>query len=124
MEIDDLRSEAERYGFAYLLTVRDDDRPHIVAVDPEWEGRSLVTSVGRGTAANVSARPEITLCYPPVDDGGYSLIVDGRGSVDRDHVVTFTPHSAVLHRPATPGSPSQTGCDHDCKPVGSASSAS
>lgn len=117
--IDDVRAETERYGFAYLLTVRESQRPHIVAVTPEWVGQSMVMSVGRGTAANAAARPEITLCYPPVEDGGYSLIIDGRGSVDRDEVLTFAPEGAVLHRPATPGSESATGCENDCKPIGS-----
>ncbi len=116
--IDELRSESGRYGFAYLLTVSDDQRPHIVATHAEWAGDVLVMSVGRGTAANATARPEVTLCFPPVEDGGYSLIVDGGATVDRDGVLTFTPRSAVLHRPATPGTESATGCEHDCKPVG------
>ena len=77
--IDDLAAATEEFGWAYLLTVRDDLRPHIVAVTPAWDGSHLVMDVGRGTARNAVARSSISLCYPPVEDGGYSLIVDGAG---------------------------------------------
>ena len=82
--IDDLVTATAERGWAYLLTVRDDLRPHIVAVDPVWDGEQMVIAVGKGTAHGVSQRPLISLCYPPVEDGGYSLIVDGDGAVDGD----------------------------------------
>jgi hypothetical protein len=96
----ELRAKTAEYGWAYVLTVRDDLRPHVVSVTPEWDGDVLVLSVGRGTAANASTRPAITLCYPPVDPGGHSLILDGIASADGDQLVRLTPTSAVLHRPA------------------------
>jgi hypothetical protein len=49
---------------------------------------------------NASVRSSITLCYPPTDSTGFSLIVDGIASVD-DERITLTPTSAVLHRPAS-----------------------
>ena len=101
----DLAAATGDYGWAYLLTVRDDLRPHIVAVTPEWDGESLLMNVGRGTARNAAARPSVSLCYPPVEDGGYSLIVDGEATADDDATVCFTPTGAVLHRPAPKGSP-------------------
>ncbi len=117
--IDDLAEAIGGYGWAYLLTVRDDLRPHIVAVTPAWDGEQLVMDVGRGTARNASARVAISLCYPPVDDGGYSLIVDGVASVDGEATVRFSPTGAVLHRPAPAGfTGSATGCGNDCEPVG------
>jgi hypothetical protein len=97
--LDELESATAGYGWAYLLTVRDDLRPHVVAVSPIWEGTVLVAEVGRGTASHVAARPDISLCYPPIEAGGYSLIVDGTGAVE-DQTVRFTPAGAVLHRPA------------------------
>ena len=57
-------------------------------------------SVGRGTARNAAARSAISLCYPPVDDGGYSLIIDGTAAVDGEATVRLAPTGAVLHRPA------------------------
>ncbi len=117
--IADLAAATAEYAWAYVLTVRDDLRPHVVAVSPVWHGDQLEMSVGRGTARNAAARPTISLCYPPVTDGGYSLIVDGMASVDGETTVRFTPSGAVLHRPAPDGSPGSTaGCGNDCEPVG------
>lgn len=117
--IDDLVATTAEYGWAYLLTVRDDLRPHIVAVTPTWDGGNLVMDVGRGTARNAAARMSISLCYPPVEDGGYSLIVDGDAGVDGEGTVRFAPTGAVLHRPAPVGfTGSATGCGNDCEPVG------
>ena len=123
VELDDLRATTGDYGWAYLLTVRDDSRPHVVAVTPGWDGDALTMPVGKGTAANAAARPSISLCYPPTEPGGYSLIVDGTASSGGDQVVRFAPSTAVLHRPATEGSTgSVTGCASDCAPVGDSAS--
>ena len=117
--IDDLAAATGEYGWAYLLTVRDDLRPHIVAVTPTWDAEQLVMNVGRGTARNAAARSTISLCYPPMDEGGYSLIVDGDASVDGESTVRFAPTGAVLHRPAPDGfTGSASGCGNDCEPVG------
>jgi hypothetical protein len=119
--IPDLEAATAEYGWAYLLTVRDDQRPHVVAVSPVWSDGALVIDVGRGTAHNAAERGAVTLCYPPVDDGGYSLIVDGDASVV-EQTVRFAPTTAVLHRPAGPGfEGSSTGCGNDCEPVPAAS---
>lgn len=116
--IDDLVAATSEYGWAYLLTVSDDQRPHVVAARPTWESETLVMDVGRRTASNAAARPSISLCYPPLEPGGYSLIVDGTASVS-ESTVTFAPSGAVLHRPAAPDSPgSVTGCVNDCAPLG------
>lgn len=120
--IPDLAAALDDYGWAYLLTVKDDLRPHTVAVDPTRSGDALVMEVGRGSAANAAARSSVTLCYPPKETDGYSLIVDGAATVDGS-VVTFAPSTAVLHRPAPPGfdpsdsAASPTGCGNDCLPV-------
>jgi hypothetical protein len=119
--IDDLAAATAEYGWAYLLTVRDDLRPHIVAVDATWDDDHLAIAVGRGTARNAAARSSISLCYPPVEEGGYSLIVDGDATVVGDTTLRFAPTGAVLHRPAVPGfDGSSTGCGNDCEPVGRA----
>lgn len=107
--LDDLRATTAQFGWAYLLTVRDDARPHVVAVSPSWVDDALVMSVGKGSARNVAERSSITLCYPPIDPTGFSLIVDGLATA-HDEVVTFTPAAAVLHRPAV-GSVDATGAD-------------
>jgi hypothetical protein len=117
--IEDLAAATGEYGWAYLLTVRDDLRPHIVAVSPTWNGDALVIDVGRGTARNAAAHSAISLCYPPAAEGGYSLIVDGDASVEGETTVRFIPSGAVLHRPAPDGfTGSATVCGNDCEPVG------
>ena len=117
VEIPYLAEALGEYDWAYLLTLRGDGRSHVVAVTPEWEGELLSTPVGKGTAAGASERPTVTLCYPPRERDGYSLIVDGTASVD-GKTLRFAPEWAVLHRPAPEGfGGSSTGCGGDCVPV-------
>jgi hypothetical protein len=117
--IDDLVAATGERGWGYLLTVRDDLRPHLVAVTPTWDGDVLTIEVGRGTSRNAATRPAVSLCYPPTEPDGYSLIVDGIAEVPDEGTVRFAPTGAVLHRPAMPGtSGSATGCGNDCEPVG------
>jgi hypothetical protein len=67
----------------------------------------VLGGVGRHTLANVAANGHGTLVWPPVDTGGYSLIVDGAASGDADaSAVTVAPTKAILHRPA-PGEDGQ-----------------
>ncbi len=117
--IPDLASALDDYEWAYLLTVNEDLRALTVAVSPTWSGDALVMEAGRRTQANAAARAAVTLCYPPREAGGYSLIVDGVAAVAPDaSVISFAPSTAVLHRPAPPGfEESPTGCGDDCLPV-------
>ena len=108
------------YGQAYLLTVSDDQRPHAVAVRPDLQGEALaVGHLGRRTQANLAERPEVTLLFPPSEEGGYSLIVDGRAAgLDSDRAVVVPTH-AVLHRPSDHlTTPTDGSCGNDCVPVG------
>jgi hypothetical protein len=117
VDLGDLAAAMQRYGWAYLLTVNDDDRPHSVAVSPAWDGDELVVAGGRRTTTNVATRPKVSLCFPPADPDDYSLIVDADGAVTAGEI-RLSPTAAVLHRPPTPGAPaSPTGCASDCRPV-------
>ncbi len=111
----ELAETLTRFRFAYLLTIGDDARPHVVAVSARLlNGTLRVTDLGRRTRTNVAARPPVTLVWPPADPNDYSLIVDGLGSV-RDDELDIAPTWAVLHRPAPP--PTITtgdGCESDC----------
>ena len=107
--IDELAATVERYDFAYVVTVSDSGRPHLVAVRPTVSGDELTVSVGRTSLANATVRPEITLVFPPVDEGGFSLVVDatadsGAGSAPdfeaTSGAMRLTATWAVLHRPA------------------------
>ena len=119
VDVSRLAETLRDYGFAYLLTVTDDDRTHAVAVTPMMRGEELTFTdgLGRRTLANLTSRPDVTLLWPPRDAGGYTLIADGRVTV-ADEVATFAPDRAVLHRPADHGAAAgTTDCGNDCVPV-------
>ena len=140
VELAHLRAKAAEYTWAYVLTVRPDATPHLVSISPQWSDQSgddagsdamILLCVSAGTARNATVGATITLCYPPLDHDGYSLIVDGTaGAVDQvegspsvdvpdgKQLIRFSPTGAVLHRSATPGfANSATGCANDCLPL-------
>jgi hypothetical protein len=88
-------------GWCYLLTVSDSGQARVLAIAPQWntDGTSLRAEVGTGTAASATARPTVTMVWPPADPLGYTLIADGVAEVS-ERMLTFTPSAAVLHRPA------------------------
>jgi hypothetical protein len=116
----DLGELAERlgdFGFAYLVTVGEDRRVHLVAVTPALDGDQLiVTGLGRHSTANAATNPAVTLVWPPPIEGGYSLIVDGQATT-ADASVSVAPTRAVLHRPAVGPDDSRCGTGSDCVPI-------
>jgi hypothetical protein len=121
VELERVQAEAtERGAGAFLLTVGEDERPHVVAVSVGWDRGCLVTSAGRSSARNATDRPGVTLLWPPADPGGYSLIVDGAAAVEPSEDggrVSVQATKAVLHRPGTAGTGSGPGCGSDCIPL-------
>jgi len=103
VDLDQLAEALADFTFAYLITVSDDFGAHAVAVDPVLAGgRFEVGGVGRSTRRNATAHADVTLVWPPAEPGGYSLIVDGRGSFASDQApLVVVPGRAVLHRKAT-----------------------
>lgn len=88
---------------AYLVTVGDDG-PHVVSVQVSLSDGHLGLRVGRGTAANLTARPAATVLWPPGPGGEYSLIVDGEAVAPVElGPVRVRPTTAVLHRVAGTG---------------------
>lgn len=132
VEVERVRAEAtERGPGAFLLTVTDDRRPHVVAVSVGWDGGSLVMSAGRTSVRNAGDRPDVSLLWPPPEPGGYSLIVDGSADAAPNAAgdggqVRIEVNRAVLHRPATAGAGVAAGataagdgtaCGSDCVPL-------
>jgi len=100
VSLDRLREEVARFGASpFLLTVTGDGRPHAVSVAVVWQGDALEAGAGSRTVANVAERPGVTLLWPAVEPGGYSLIVDGvaRAAEPGDRL-SVQPAKAVLHR--------------------------
>jgi hypothetical protein len=103
--LDALAEEISRRGpTAYLLTVSDDGRPHVVAVSVAFQGETLVVVAGGRTTHNAAVRPLVSLLW---SDPEFSLIVDGRATVVEGNVVV-SPTAAVKHR---------GGSAPACKPV-------
>lgn len=104
MSIPELFEQVERWDFCYLLTVSDDQRPHLLALRPtvvELPTERLLRFDAPGRAGrNASARPAVSLVFPPVSHSdGFSLVVDGDATVD-GATLDVRPTWAVLHRPA------------------------
>jgi hypothetical protein len=103
--IEQLFAEVDRWGFGYLLTVSEGERNHLLALRPtvigENDTRQLRFDAGGGRACrNVTERPNVSLVFPPAGhSNGYSLVVDGQGTVE-GQFVDVRPTWAVLHRPA------------------------
>jgi hypothetical protein len=110
VELGELRAVAAGQApFAYLLTVSDDAGAHAVAITPRIGEGSITCEAGNRSCANARARPNVSLLWPPSQAGDYSLIVDGRASVD-GATVQIVPERAVRHRPAPDGG-------SDCAPL-------
>lgn len=111
VDLGELEGRLGEYGFAYLVTVGDEGRAHVLAVMPESTDAGLhVSGIGRHSVANATARPSVTLVWPPTEDGGYSLIVDGTATVG-DGELTVAPTKAILHRPAPGADGTRVGSD-------------
>ncbi|GAA4677270.1 pyridoxamine 5'-phosphate oxidase [Nocardioides nanhaiensis] len=119
--IGDLQEALEGFGAGYLLS-NSEGRVKAVTVEPEVsdDGMLMVRDPGGGSRRNVAANPVVTLLFPPLQERGYTLLVDGTASVEGDDV-RVTPSGAVLHRPAAHADgpvEGDGGCGHDCAPVG------
>jgi hypothetical protein len=111
VEIGELARTIGDYGFAYLVTVGDDGHAHVLSVWPELaDSGLLVDGVGRHSQANATARPDVTLVWPPTDPSGFSLLVDGTATVDGSDI-TVVPTKAILHRPAAGPDGRRAGSD-------------
>lgn len=100
VEIDRLEEVLGDFGLGYLLTTDTQGRVKVVSVAPRWVDGRLVCAPSSGTTSNLDSNRHATLVFPPREEGGMSLLVDGEG-VSGDDAITVTPTSAVLHRSAT-----------------------
>lgn len=111
-----------RHDTAYLL-VAGEGRPHVAEVFPRLvDGVVVVAEPGRTARRVVGERPAVSVLMPPREHGGYTLIVDGEGSVDDEGVLHVRPTHAVLHRAAGHGGHegAQSDCGNDCLPLDAA----
>lgn len=89
---------------AYLLTCDDDGRPRINQVTAAVSKNRVSVTVGGSASRNAKDRPAVTMLWPPVEDGGFSLIADGLAEVGDPGpgaAIEVVVSSAVLHRRAS-----------------------
>jgi hypothetical protein len=117
-----LAAELDRYGFSpYLLSVTPNATAHCVHVAVTFDPTtgSFTCDAGNRSRANIAANTAVSLLFVAFEPDGYSLIVDGAGSVDDSAgTVTVAATKAVLHRPAPSGAIADpASCGSDCVPL-------
>ena len=119
MPISTLAEAISHYGReAYLLTVAKDG-PHTSNVTIELRDGCIGCNVGGSAARNIAREPNVSLFWPPVEPGGYALIVNGTAA--SEHRLTggtmaeITLTKSVLHRPGPKPDDSDGPCASDCR---------
>ena len=97
--LDELPRRLEDFPWGFLLTVDDHQHARLLAVSTNLVDGVLRVDGGPGSRANATARPEVTMVFPPREGTEMSLVVDGTARVDGDHL-GIVPTHAVMHRPA------------------------
>lgn len=97
VDLADIPARLAEFDRGYLLTSKDGLVKAVSARALPEDDRLRVTAPGRGSVANVTANAEVTLLFPPLDDAGMTLLVDGTATAEGDDVV-ITPTGAVLHK--------------------------
>jgi hypothetical protein len=119
VDVADVAKALEGFGAGYLLTTSAAGTVKVVTVEPvPTDEVLLVAGPGKGTLANLGGNTTVTLVFPPLEQRGFTLLVDGTAEVTGDDV-RVTPTGAVLHRPAShaDGPAAADGCGNDCAPV-------
>jgi hypothetical protein len=121
VDLQRLAAALDDFPFAYLITVDEDYRAHTVTVEPKLREAVLdVGLIGGRTRKNLAHCSDVTLLWPPLEPGGYSLIVDGTAQTSPASETTeeaarlqVVPTRALLHREADSPAAAR-GCLHDC----------
>jgi len=104
VELAEVATRITEYGpLAALVTTSDAGPPHVVSVAVTVVDQHLSVRVGSRSAANIAARPNVTLLW--MRDGlDYHLILDGVATSGGDagdlHEVSITVQRGILHRVA------------------------
>lgn len=97
VDLAEIPDRLREFGRGYLLTSTDGTVKAVSVRAVAEDGTLLVATPGRGSVANVGTNPAVTLLFPPPDDGGMTLLVDGSAAAEGDDV-RVTPTGAVLHK--------------------------
>ncbi|WP_455361831.1 pyridoxamine 5'-phosphate oxidase family protein [Streptomyces sp. SYSU K21746] len=86
MELDEVKAEAARLSrWAHLATVGAGNKPHVVPVQPAWEGETLwfSTSAGSVKARHIAVNPAVAMHWQ-VDESGDGVMLWGTATVHTD----------------------------------------
>lgn len=100
VELVDLPKTLAGFDRGYLLTTTEGRVKAVSVRAVPADGVLRIAAPGRGSLANVTANPVVTLLFPPRETAGHTLLVDGTARVEGDDVIV-TPASAILHRAAS-----------------------
>jgi hypothetical protein len=79
-----------------------------------------VFELGRTALRNVQERAEVSLLWPPIDEAGYDLIVNGTVTLEQNDEgvpnASAALSKAVLHQPGFSKDPASS-CEADCQPL-------
>ena len=115
-----LREALSDYGAdAYLLTIGADG-PHTSHVTVAQKGDGLTCALSKSAARNIDGQPSVSLLWPPLEKGGYSIVINARAAkteADYGPMATLELTKAVFHRPGVRTEPGEGPCPSDCKTI-------
>ena len=115
-----LHDAIAEYGTdAYLLTISADG-PHTSHVSVAQDGGQLTCALSKSAARNIDGQPCVSLLWPPLEKGGYSIVMNAKAAktgADGVPMATLSLTKAVFHRPGVPQAGSTGPCPSDCKPI-------
>lgn len=97
VDLGELPDRLADFDRGYLLTTRDGLVKAVSVRAVAEEGTLRVATPGRGSLANIGTTPTVTLLFPPLQEAGMTLLVDGTAVAEGDDV-RLTPTGAVLHK--------------------------
>lgn len=100
VDLADIPERLREFDRGYLLTTRDGLVKAVSVRAAAEAGALLVVAPGGGSLRNVGVNPAVTLLFPPLEDPGMTLLVDGTAVAEGDDL-RVTPTGAVLHRPVS-----------------------
>ena len=111
----------DQYGDRpYLLTVGEDG-PHTSHTRVALGDGVMTCPLSKSAAHNVRVRPVVSLLWPPMEPGGYAIIVNGTvrqvEQGEPEPIASIEPSKAVFHRPGESQPGSRNSCTSDCRPI-------
>ena len=115
-----LREALDQYGpDAFLLTMGADG-PHTSHVSVAQDGQALICAIGKSAVRNIGVSPKVSLLWPPLENGGYSIVMNATAAIDESGAyakASLELTKAVFHRAGKRPAGSEGPCPNDCKPI-------